>query len=123
MERHDLVEAGLGLTRRTALAGLSSLCFGSPLLARAAIDPIAAIEARNGGRLGVFALDTGSGRSLAHRADERFIMCSTFKVLATAAVLARVDADGDGSTAVSSTGRPTWSATRPTRRPTRPRAA
>ncbi|MBX3225274.1 MAG: class A beta-lactamase [Labilithrix sp.] len=49
------------------------------------------IEARVGGRVGVFALDTGSGRTLAHRADERFAMCSTFKWVLAAAVLARVD--------------------------------
>lgn len=82
-------------TRRAVVAGLSAATAALVVPARAAIDPIAAIEARNGGRLGVFALDTGSGRSLAHRADERFIMCSTFKVLAAAAVLARVDAHGD----------------------------
>ena len=52
---------------------------------------IAALEARVGGRLGVAALDTQSGRRLAHRAEERFPMCSTFKLLAVAAVLHRVD--------------------------------
>ena len=52
---------------------------------------LAAIEATFGGRLGVFALDTGSGRTLGRRADERFAMCSTFKWVAAAAVLARVD--------------------------------
>lgn len=41
------------------------------------------------GRLGVFALDMGSGKTLEWRADERFPVCSTFKVLAAAAVLAR----------------------------------
>ncbi len=49
------------------------------------------IEARVGGRVGVFALDTGTGRQLAHRPDERFAMCSTFKWVLAAAVLARVD--------------------------------
>lgn len=72
---------------------------GLPLLAgmcvfpalRAAELPLADIERRNGGRLGVFALDTGSGRTLSHRADERFLMCSTFKGLLVAQTLARVD--------------------------------
>jgi len=50
------------------------------------------IEAESGGRLGVAVLDTGSGVSAGHRMDERFPMCSTFKVLAAAAILARVDA-------------------------------
>src|SRR5712691_5589729 len=52
---------------------------------------VEAIEMRLGGRLGVAALDTGSGRRLEHRASERFPMCSTFKLLAAAAVLHRID--------------------------------
>lgn len=52
---------------------------------------LAALERRHGGRLGVAVLDTGSGRRIGHRIDERFAMCSTFKLLAAAAVLARVD--------------------------------
>jgi beta-lactamase class A len=53
--------------------------------------PFEEIEHSLGGRVGVFALDTGSGRDLAHRADERFAMCSTFKWALVAAVLVRVD--------------------------------
>ena len=56
-----------------------------------AANQIAAIEARLGGRIGVAALDTGSGKRLDYRAEERFPMCSTFKFLAAAAVLKRVD--------------------------------
>ncbi len=47
------------------------------------------LEARFGARLGVFAVDTGTGRTVAHRADERFPYASTYKALAAAAVLAR----------------------------------
>jgi len=50
------------------------------------------IEAESGGRLGVAALDTLTGTRSMHRADERFPMCSTFKLLAAGAILARVDA-------------------------------
>jgi beta-lactamase class A len=53
---------------------------------------LAAIEAASGGRLGVGVLDVTSGERVAHRGDERFPMCSTFKVLAVSAVLAKVDA-------------------------------
>ena len=49
------------------------------------------IEAREGGRLGVFVRDTGTSATIEHRADERFPMCSTFKLLAAAAALKRVD--------------------------------
>ena len=54
---------------------------------------LAALERQHGGRLGVCVLDTGSGRRVSHRGDERFLMCSTFKLFAVAAVLARVDRD------------------------------
>lgn len=78
-----------------ALLGASALALG-PVRAPAAWadDPsaaLAALERRHGGRLGVSILDTGSGRRATHRGGERFLMCSTFKLLAVAAVLARVD--------------------------------
>jgi beta-lactamase class A len=56
-----------------------------------AASRIAALEKRAGGRLGVEALDTATGRRIQHRSDERFGMCSTFKFLAAAAILQRVD--------------------------------
>jgi beta-lactamase class A len=51
----------------------------------------AALQARVGGRIGVFALHTGSRQQFAFQAEQRFAMCSTFKLLLAAAVLARVD--------------------------------
>ncbi|MEF3114171.1 class A beta-lactamase [Streptomyces chrestomyceticus] len=45
------------------------------------------LEREYGARLGVYALATGTGATVAHRADERFAFCSTFKGLAAAAVL------------------------------------
>jgi beta-lactamase class A len=50
------------------------------------------IEADSGARLGVCVLDTGTGETAGHRQDELFPMCSTFKFLCAAAILARVDA-------------------------------
>ena len=52
---------------------------------------ILSIEKRIGARIGVAALDTGSSKRLDYRSEERFPMCSTFKFLAAAAVLKRVD--------------------------------
>ena len=49
------------------------------------------IEERTGARIGVAALDTASGKRLDYRSEERVPMCSTFKFLAAAAVLKRVD--------------------------------
>ncbi|GEP08345.1 class A beta-lactamase [Methylobacterium gnaphalii] len=55
-------------------------------------EVFAQIERSVGGRLGVAALEAGTGRGLRYRAGERFPLCSTFKLLAAAAVLSRVDA-------------------------------
>jgi beta-lactamase class A len=51
-------------------------------------DPrIAAIEARLGARIGVGALNTGTGEWIGHRIQERFAMASTFKWLLAAQML------------------------------------
>lgn len=86
--------------RRDVLVGLATAAIALPArVAVAAISgqaaELAAIERKHGGRLGVFVLDTGSGRTLAHRAEERFLMCSSFKGLLAACVLARIDAGMD----------------------------
>ncbi len=57
---------------------------------------VEALEKASGGRIGVYALDTGTGKFAGHREDQRFPMCSTFKFLLTAAVLKRLD-DGKES--------------------------
>ncbi|RLV04623.1 class A beta-lactamase [Streptomyces griseocarneus] len=53
------------------------------------------LEREHSARLGVFAHDTGTGRTVLHRADERFPMCSVFKTLAVAAVLRDLDHNGE----------------------------
>lgn len=60
---------------------------------------ITRLEHSLGGRIGVAAIDTGSGRRIAHRSGERFAMCSTFKWLLAAAILARTES---GSLALES---------------------
>lgn len=52
---------------------------------------LAKIEASSGGRLGVAIRDTATGMTVGHREKQRFPICSTFKFLAAAAVLKRVD--------------------------------
>jgi len=76
-------------SRRSIVAGAAATVWAGAALA--ASDRFAAVEAKVGGRLGVAALDVTSGARLAHRDDERFPMCSTFKAMAAAATLARVD--------------------------------
>jgi len=80
------------IARRTLLAvPLLSV----PAFADDSISALRELERRNGGRLGVALLDTASGRRVAHRGDERFPMCSTFKFLAAALMLTRVDRGED----------------------------
>lgn len=54
-------------------------------------DALRDIEATARGRLGVHILDTGTGREHGWRSDERFLMLSSFKLLASALVLDRAD--------------------------------
>lgn len=69
----------------------------APLASRALSAPrddafartLARLEADAGARLGVAAFDTGRQIQLGYRGDERFPMCSTFKVLVAASMLAR----------------------------------
>ena len=59
--------------------------------AAALASRFSALEARCGGRLGVAVFDTATRARAGHRADERFALCSTFKLLAVAHILARID--------------------------------
>jgi len=84
------------MDRRLFSTGLMACLSGVATLAHAGdkaelSQRFAEIEKASGARLGVLVLDTGSGMRAGHRYDERFPMCSTFKFLAAAAILARVD--------------------------------
>jgi len=83
------------LSRRQAVVGLSSLPLLSLSAPALALDPpaqrVASLEKKIGGRVGVYLRDITGRVLLAHRADERFPMCSTFKFLLAAAALRRVD--------------------------------
>jgi beta-lactamase class A len=52
---------------------------------------LAELDKRSAGRLGCAVLNTSTGVVIAHRADERFPMCSTFKASAVAFVLQRAE--------------------------------
>jgi beta-lactamase class A len=81
------------LTRRSVmLAALAAPFTGCALAAprdASFARELARIETDSGGRLGVAAFDTGRRLQLSYRGDERFPMCSTFKVLAASSILAR----------------------------------
>ncbi|CAN5178100.1 class A beta-lactamase Bla1 [soil metagenome] len=61
----------------------------SPATPAPAIDyaPLVALEATFAARIGVYALDTATGRTVSYRAGERFAFCSSSKALLAAAVL------------------------------------
>nr|WP_239002918.1 class A beta-lactamase [Rhodovastum atsumiense] len=80
----------VGGTWLLAGAGLPA-CGTARAQAAAPEARLAALEREHGGRLGVAVLDVATGHRIAYRAEERFPLCSTFKVLAAALVLARVD--------------------------------
>ncbi|WP_067714055.1 class A beta-lactamase [Nocardia yamanashiensis] len=52
-----------------------------------ATTAFADLESKHAARLGVFAIDTGNGRTVGYREGERFPMASTFKGLACGALL------------------------------------
>lgn len=80
-----------------AISGGVVLAAARPAIARTAIPPavaqerLRAIEAQVTGRLGVHLLDTATGREVSRRPDEKFMLLSSFKLLASALVLHRVD--------------------------------
>lgn len=84
-----------GLSRRSVLIGSlaaaaavgGSVGNAAPAFAAPADDGIAELERRNHAFIGLYASNLDSGRTLTHRADEMFAMCSTFKAYAAARVL------------------------------------
>lgn len=87
--------------RRSVLAGLTALGLAgcdrapesdhhsrSPRVIRDIAVDLSALEARHGGRIGLFA--NGKAGQAVWRGDERFLYCSTFKTFLAAATLARV---------------------------------
>lgn len=84
------------LTRRSLLLAASApaaTCLvGTPAHAETRAR-FAALERSAGGRIGVAGVNTGSGATVHHRADERFPFCSTFKLLTASAILQRSETE------------------------------
>ncbi|WP_374345757.1 class A beta-lactamase [Phenylobacterium sp.] len=86
--------SGLGLAAGGGREGLALINRASCETPRILTNPdrlLADLERDSGGRLGVAVYDLQTRRRYSHRGQERFPMCSTFKLVAAAAVLARVD--------------------------------
>ncbi|MFS8097804.1 class A beta-lactamase [Lentzea alba] len=88
----------LNVNRRSllALGAGAALAVAVPAQAHASTitGKLRDLEQEHGGYLGVFATDTGNGRTVAYRADRLFPMCSVFKTIASAAILRR-DVNGE----------------------------
>jgi hypothetical protein len=87
-------DTSMMIDRRTFLAAASGLVL-SPAFADEAPPALAAYERETGGRIGLYAENLASGTKMVWRAEERFVMCSTFKASLAAFVLARVDRGED----------------------------
>jgi beta-lactamase class A len=85
-----------GLSRRNVLIGsLAAVAvagIGAPVASAAPLDDqIAGLERRNNALIGLFGANLDSNRTVAHRADDTFAVCSTFKGYAAGRVLQQVD--------------------------------
>ena len=90
------VLAGVAATALAVVAASPEPAFAAQRaeLGSDADERLRALERQHGARLGVFAYDTGTGRTVRYRTDELFPICSAFKTLAVAAVLRDLDRDG-----------------------------
>ncbi|WP_156255965.1 class A beta-lactamase [Sandarakinorhabdus oryzae] len=83
------------IDRRTLVAGLPLLAAAPVLAAPDRFAPlrraIPLIERSAGGPIGIALLDTSSGARFSHRAQQRFPLCSTFKLLLAARLLHGAD--------------------------------
>ncbi|MER5890291.1 class A beta-lactamase [Streptomyces sp. NPDC001941] len=90
--RRGILALGGGAALLTALPGTA---LAAPARATDEVTRrLRELERQHSARLGVYAYDTATGRTVAHRARERFPLCSVFKTLAAAAVLRDLDRDG-----------------------------
>jgi len=74
-----------------AMLGTAVLAKARPTMELVATQRLTELENQVGGRIGVLALNTANGARLAHRENERFAMCSTFKWLLAALILSEVE--------------------------------
>lgn len=92
--RHFTVIAGCSMLGTTFASAQSASTLPTDLAQRhSAIQArLRDLEATAQGRLGVHILDTSTNQGYGYRSDERFMMLSSFKLLASALVLYRTDA-------------------------------
>ncbi|WP_051709665.1 class A beta-lactamase [Streptomyces sp. NRRL S-350] len=96
--RRALLGLGLGAAVAVTTATGGTAHAASATGATGGADPhrlLAALEQEHAARLGVYARNLTTGRTVRYRADEPFPICSVFKTVAVAAVLRDLDRDGE----------------------------
>lgn len=84
LTRRQFASSALAVAGSALLPNVSGAASGGPA---PLIEAIKQLELKSGGRLGVSVLDTTTGVPIHHKGGERFPMCSTFKLLAAAAII------------------------------------
>ncbi|WP_035791802.1 class A beta-lactamase [Kitasatospora mediocidica] len=97
--RRTLLAAGAGAALATALSAAGPAAAAAPGPRAGGDDDdvtraLGGLEREHGARLGVFARNTATGRTVLYRADELFPICSVHKTVTAAAVLRDLDRDG-----------------------------
>ncbi len=87
--------AGTALAAAVSTGGPANAVGGTSRDEDAVVRALADLEREHGARLGVFARNMVTGRSVAYRADELFPICSVHKTITAAAVLRDLDRDGE----------------------------
>ncbi len=100
IDRRSLIAGGGLLLAAAPFAAVGKAAVGKTMAMPNVTAHLAALEARSGGKLGVAMLDGKTGVIAGHRLDERFTMCSTFKLTLAAAILAQIDAGKIAANAV-----------------------
>lgn len=91
LSKRDFLGASLLLSAAPILQGCDA--FAKPEVKKLDTNfpAFAALEKEHGGRLGVFITNTQTNKSISYRANERFAMCSTFKLFLAALILQEID--------------------------------
>ena len=84
----------MNINRRSLLIAATGLV-AWPASAEETLPALTAYERETGGKIGLYAENLVTGAKIAWRAEERFVMCSTFKASLAALVLARIDRGED----------------------------
>lgn len=82
-------KAATGASSATAPAGASPPAAPTGASAAALTAAFDRLESRYQAQLGLYAVDTGTGRTVAYQADQRFAFCSTIKAFAAGELLRR----------------------------------